>query len=101
LVGVQTLAVKKPPRPDVDFRYRIFNADGSEVEQCGNGARCFVQFVRDRGLTAKSVIRVETKGGVTEPPLQADGQVTVDMGPPRFAPGEIPFTGGIGATTQP
>jgi len=97
----QVLVVEKPGRDDVDFRYRIFNADGGEVEQCGNGARCFVQFVRDRGLTAKRLIRVETKGGIIEPCLEDDGQVTVDMGIPRFAPEEIPFAGGSGAVIQP
>ena len=96
----QILVVEKPSRDDVDFRYRIFNADGGEVEQCGNGARCFVHFVRNRGLTAKRVIRVETKGGIIEPRLEDDGQVTVDMGIPRFASGEIPFTGGSSAIVQ-
>src|ERR1700675_4177896 len=94
------LFVKNPSRDDVDFRYRIFNADGGEVEQCGNGARCFVHFVRNRGLTAKRIIRVETKGGIIEPRLEDDGQVTVDMGIPRFASGEIPFTGGSSAIVQ-
>jgi diaminopimelate epimerase len=97
----QILVVEKPSRDDVDFRYRIFNADGGEVEQCGNGARCFVQFVRNRGLTAKRIIRVETKGGIIEPRMEDDGQVTVDMGIPRFASGEIPFTGGSSAIVQP
>ncbi|TMH16821.1 MAG: diaminopimelate epimerase [Betaproteobacteria bacterium] len=97
----QILVVEKPSRDDIDFRYRIFNADGGEVEQCGNGARCFVQFVRNRGLTAKRVIRVETKGGIIEPRMEDDGQITVDMGIPRFASGEIPFTGGSGAIVQP
>jgi diaminopimelate epimerase len=87
----QILVVERPQQPDVDFRYRIFNADGGEVEQCGNGARCFVKFVHDRGLTHKAAIRVETRGGVIEPRLGADGEVTVDMGAPRFAPEEIPF----------
>jgi diaminopimelate epimerase len=97
----QILLVEKATRPDVDFRYRIFNADGGEVEQCGNGARCFVHFVRAQGLTAKRAIRVETRGGVIEPVLEADGQVTVDMGPPRFAPGEIPFVTSGDALVQP
>jgi diaminopimelate epimerase len=97
----QILLVEKASRPDVDFRYRIFNADGSEVEQCGNGARCFVQFVRARGLTTKHAIRVETRGGIIEPRLEADGQVTVDMGPPRFAPAEIPFITDSQALVQP
>jgi diaminopimelate epimerase len=97
----QILVVERPSRDDVDFRYRIFNADGGEVEQCGNGARCFVQFVRDRGLTAKRVIRVETRGGIIEPRMEDDDQVTVDMGIPRFASGEIPFTGSRSAIVQP
>ena len=87
--------------PDVDFRYRIFNADGGEVEQCGNGARCFVHFVRAQGLTTKRAIRVETLGGVIEPTLEADGQVTVDMGAPRFAPAELPFDSASNAVVQP
>ena len=81
----------RPPRADVDFRYRIFNADGGEVEQCGNGARCFVRFVRDQGLTDKRAIRVETLGGVIEPRLEDDGRVTVDMGAPVFEPRRFPF----------
>ena len=97
----QVLLVEKPTRPDVDFRYRIFNADGGEVEQCGNGARCFVHFVRAQGLTSKRTIRVETRAGVIEPSLEADGQVTVDMGPPRFAPAEIPFISASDALIQP
>ena len=87
----QILLVEKPGRPDVDFRYRIFNADGSEVEQCGNGARCFVRFVHDAGLTDKREIRVETLKGIIAPRLEANGNVTVDMGEPRFLPAEIPF----------
>ena len=97
----QILIVEKPCRADVDFRYRIFNADGGEVEQCGNGARCFVQFVRNRGLTAKRAIRVETRGGVIEPRVEDDGQVTVDMGIPHFESAEIPFVGGSAAIVQP
>ena len=89
----QVLLVEPAPsdEPDVDFGYRIFNADGSEVEQCGNGARCFARFVRDQGLTDKDRIRVHTRGGVIELQVQADGQVTVDMGVPRFEPDDIPF----------
>lgn len=87
----QILLVEQPGRSDVDFRYRIFNADGSEVEQCGNGARCFVRFVHDAGLTDKREIRVETLKGVIAPRLEANGNVTVDMGEPRFLPAEIPF----------
>ncbi|GAB1394348.1 diaminopimelate epimerase [Rhodocyclaceae bacterium] len=87
----QILVVQRPEREDADFRYRIFNADGGEVEQCGNGARCFVRFVHDQGLTDKREIRVETDAGLIEPRLEADGQVTVNMGVPRLAPRDIPF----------
>ncbi len=87
----QLLLVEAPTSPDVDFRYRIFNSDGSEVEQCGNGARCFARFVIDKRLTVKKQIRVETKSGVIELNLRPDGQVTVDMGPPRLVPAQIPF----------
>jgi len=87
----QILLVEKPTQDGVDFRYRIFNADGSEVEQCGNGARCFVRFVHESGLTDKREIRVETMKGTITPRLEADGKVTVDMGVPRFLPSEIPF----------
>ncbi|MFH1819600.1 MAG: diaminopimelate epimerase [Pseudomonadota bacterium] len=87
----QLLVVERATTPGVDFRYRIFNADGGEVEQCGNGARCFVRFVHEQGLTDKREIHVETKSGLIAPRLEADGQVTVDMGLPRFLPAEIPF----------
>jgi diaminopimelate epimerase len=97
----QILVVQKPARPDADFRYRIFNADGGEVEQCGNGARCFVRFVHERGLTAKRAIRVETKGGLIEPRLEDDGLVTVDMGVPRFEPSHVPFVTESDALVQP
>jgi len=90
----QVLVVEAAPRDDVDFRYRIFNADGGEVEQCGNGARCFVKFVREQALTAKRAIRVDTAGGVIAPVLQDDGEVAVDMGVPRFLPADIPFVAG-------
>ncbi|HEY7945786.1 MAG TPA: diaminopimelate epimerase [Casimicrobiaceae bacterium] len=96
----QVLLVEKPSRADADFRYRIFNADGGEVEQCGNGARCFVHFVRDQGLTSKRTIRVETRGGIIEPTLEADGTVRVDMGVPRFEPEAIPFGGDSSSATQ-
>src|SRR5205814_836492 len=82
----QVLVVEKPASRENDFRYRIFNADGGEVEQCGNGARCFARFVLAEGLTSKRAIRVETASGVIVPEIEASGQVTVDMGPPRFAP---------------
>lgn len=87
----QLLIVETPSTPDVDFRYRIFNADGSEVEQCGNGARCFARFVFDKRLTVKKQIRVETRGGIIELLLKGDGQVRVDMGAPRLQATEIPF----------
>jgi diaminopimelate epimerase len=99
-VGCDQVLLVERATGDADFRYRIFNADGSEVEQCGNGARCFVVFVRDHGLTDKREIRVETTGGLIVPRLEADGQVTVDMGVPRFRPEEIPFTGGAGAVEE-
>lgn len=92
----QILVVEQSATPSVDFRYRIYNADGGEVEQCGNGARAFVKFVTDRGLTSKRAIRVETMSGVIEPLLQEDGRIMVNMGQPAFAAREIPFdTGGL------
>lgn len=87
----QLLIVEKTTTPNVDFKYRIFNADGGEVEQCGNGARCFVRFVVEKGLTQKHDIMVETACGVIRLQLQADGQVKVNMGAPRFEPAQIPF----------
>ena len=78
----QILVVEKPRHGEADFGYRIFNADGGEVEQCGNGARCFVKFVHARGLTDKKRLRVETLGGMIEPRLEPDGEVSVDMGKP-------------------
>ncbi len=78
----QVLVVERASKPEVDFRYRIFNADGGEVEQCGNGARCFVRFVHARGLTSRRELRVETLGGVIAPRLEDDGEVSVDMGRP-------------------
>lgn len=90
----QILIVGPPPadQPDIDFTYRIFNADGGEVEQCGNGARAFVRFVHEHGLSVKRALRVSTLAGVIEPQLESDDQVTVDMGPPRLVPAEVPFT---------
>lgn len=82
-VGCDQILVVEPSER-ADFRYRIFNADGGEVEQCGNGARCFVKFVHGKGLTGKREIRVETLGGTIAPRLEADGEVSVDMGPPAF-----------------
>ena len=91
-VGFDQLLVVEPPGlPDVDFRYRIFNADGSEVEQCGNGARCFARFVRDQRLTNRRVIRVQTAGGVIELRVGREGWVTVNMGVPELNPAAIPF----------
>ena len=87
----QVLLVERSQRGDADFRYRIWNADGGEVEQCGNGARCFVRFVHDKGLTKKNEIRVETLSGVIVPRLEPDGQVSVDMGAPIFDPERVPF----------
>ncbi|MGB7305077.1 MAG: diaminopimelate epimerase [Burkholderiaceae bacterium] len=87
----QILLVEASDTAGVDFRYRIFNADGNEVEQCGNGARCFVRFVRNKGLTDKTKIRVQTQCGIIEPAEQSDGRVRVDMGPPRFTPADIGF----------
>jgi diaminopimelate epimerase len=87
----QILVVEASRTPGIDFRYRIFNADGAEVEQCGNGARCFVRFVRERGLTDKRSIRVDTLAGVIEPSDVGDGRVRVNMGVPRFELAEIPF----------
>ena len=87
----QILQIEAPRQADTDFYYRIFNADGGEVEQCGNGARCFVLYVHEHGLTAKREIRVGTPGGVIVPRLEGDGQVTVNMGVPEFEPARIPF----------
>jgi diaminopimelate epimerase len=87
----QVLVVEKPASSGNDFRYRIYNADGDEVEQCGNGARCFARFVLDEGLTDKREIAVETKSGVIRPKVEDSGQVTVDMGLPRFDPRDVPF----------
>lgn len=87
----QLLLVETPQNPVVDFRYRIFNSDGGEVEQCGNGARCFARFVTEKGLTSKQTIRVETLKGVLELQLTQNDQVTVNMGIPVFDPDKIPF----------
>lgn len=87
----QILVVEKPLRPDVDFRYRIYNADGGEVEQCGNGSRAFVRFVTDKKLTDKTAIRVETMSGIIQPRLETDGSITVNMGAPVLDPAKLPF----------
>ncbi|MDD2730436.1 diaminopimelate epimerase [Malikia sp.] len=87
----QILTVRPAPTPEVDFEYLIHNADGGEVENCGNGARCFVRYVHERGLTHKEVVRVKVHGGVIELRLNPDGRVTVDMGAPVFDPPRVPF----------
>jgi len=97
----QLLMVEKTTTPNVDFRYRIFNADGGEVEQCGNGARCFVRYVVEKKLTLKHEIAVETASGVISLKLQEDGQVTVNMGAPRFLPAQIPFEAATQQTLYP
>ena len=87
----QVLLIEAADSPDVDFIYRIFNADGSEVGQCGNGARCFARYVYDKGLTQKRDIRVKTASGLIIPNIEEDDQVTVNMGTPRFVPADIPI----------
>jgi len=87
----QILTVRPSPASGIDFQYLIHNADGGEVEQCGNGARCFLRFVREHGLSAKDAVRVQTLSGVIEPRMNADGRVTVDMGAPIFEPERVPF----------
>ena len=97
----QILTVRQAPAPGVDFEYIIHNADGGEVEQCGNGARCFARFVYDKGLTDKKAIRVQTQKGVIAPELMPDGRVTVNMGQPRLNPAEVPFdSSGLTPTQQ-
>ena len=101
-VGCDQILLVEPPRvAGTDFRYRIFNADGGEVEQCGNGARCFVRFVRERGLTDKSEIQVETAAGIISPRMEADGGVSVNMGAPVFEAKRIPFVSDSDALVQP
>jgi len=94
-IGADQMLVVEAPSLDklgeVDFRYRIFNADGGEVEHCGNGARCFVKFVRDRGLTDKSTVRVEVRHGLLTLMMQTDGNVEVEMGMPDCTPANVPF----------
>ena len=87
----QVLLAEPASRPDMDVRYRIFNADGGEVEHCGNGVRCLAVFLRDQGLVGKRELRVETPAGEATVTLLGDGRVSVDMGPPRLEPAEIPF----------
>ena len=93
----QVLAVEAPHNPQVDFRYRIYNADGKEVEQCGNGARCFARFVREKKLTAKRVISVETSAGVIELRVHPNNDVDVLMGEPELSPGRYLYCAGQGA----
>lgn len=97
----QVLLVEPPRQAGVDFTYRIFNADGGEVEQCGNGARCFARYVRDHGLTRKKDIAVATHAGLICLHVEADGQITVDMGIPQFEPEVIPFEAEARAETYP
>jgi len=97
----QLLLVERAQQAGVDFRYRIFNADGGEVEQCGNGARCFVRFVLDQGLTDRRQIRVETMSGVITLTAEDDGEITVNMGVPVFDPARIPFDSASDAFVQP
>lgn len=97
----QVLLVETAQHPEADFRYRIFNADGGEVEQCGNGARCFVRFVLDQGLTHKREIVVETQSGLITPRMEEDGRVTVNMGAPVFEAARIPFITSTEAVVQP
>ncbi|SFC30468.1 diaminopimelate epimerase [Marinospirillum celere] len=97
----QLLTVEAPTTPEADFRYRIYNADGTEVENCGNGARCFAVFVRDRKLTSKHLIKVETAGGPLSLHVHDDGQVTVNMGIPQLTPEAIPFLAPARATSYP
>ncbi|WP_287744081.1 diaminopimelate epimerase [Diaphorobacter sp.] len=97
----QILTVRPSPGAGIDFEYVIHNADGGQVEQCGNGARCFARFVRDKGLTAQDTIRVQTMAGVIAPHLTADGRVTVDMGRPELEPARVPFdTTGLAPVSQ-
>ena len=97
----QVLVVEPPSRHDVDFRYRIFNQDGNEVEQCGNGARCFAKFVRDRHLTGKSTLRVETATGVITLRVKANNLIEVNMGVPILTPPDIPFVADRKAISYP
>ena len=97
----QVLSVRPSPAAGIDFEYVIHNADGGEVEQCGNGARCFARFVRDKGLSTKDTLRVRTRSGVIAPQLTPDGRVTVDMGAPVLSPQQVPFdTTGLQPTDQ-
>lgn len=97
----QVLLVEAPRSPEADFRYRIFNADGGEVEMCGNGVRCLARFVREHGLTTKDRLTVETLAGLVHLELEPDGQVTVDMGTPQLEPADIPFIAPARAVRYP
>jgi len=100
-IGCDQILLVEKADGQADFRYRIFNADGGEVEQCGNGARCFVRYVHDHGLTQKNEIRIETLSGVISPHLEVNGNVTVNMGKPIFEPEAIPFIAEKRALTYP
>ncbi len=97
----QVLMIEAPGNPEVDFRYRIFNSDGTEAEQCGNGARCFARFVREKKLTSKRVLKVETAAGIIELRVRNREEVEVDMGMPVFEPGDIPFNAPARADSYP
>ena len=99
-IGCDQILLVEKATDKADFRYRIFNADGGEVEQCGNGARCFVRYVHDHGLTKKKLIHIETLGGEISPRLEANGEVSVNMGIPKFEPVDIPFTAKKNALTH-
>ncbi|MDN3516652.1 diaminopimelate epimerase [Aquisalimonas lutea] len=94
----QVLLAAPATEPGMDFRYRIYNADGDEVEQCGNGVRCLARFLLDQGLTGKRQLRIQTLAGPTEVFVEDDGRITVDMGPPRLEPADIPFRAAQRAT---
>jgi len=100
-VGCDQILLIETAKGGADFRYRMFNGDGGEVEQCGNGARCFVRYIHDHGMSAKREIRVETLAGIIIPKLESNGEVTVNMGPPKFEPDEIPFIAEKRTTTYP
>jgi diaminopimelate epimerase len=100
-VGCDQVLLIETAKGGADFRYRIFNGDGGEVEQCGNGARCFVRYIHDHGMSAKREIRVETLAGIIIPKLESNGEVTVNMGLPKFEPDEVPFIAEKRTTTYP
>ncbi|MCG2635400.1 MAG: diaminopimelate epimerase [Gammaproteobacteria bacterium] len=98
-IGCDQLLLIEPARtPQADFSYRIFNGDGGEVEQCGNGVRCFARYVWDKGLSKKQNLVIETRAGILKPRIESDGQISVDMGPPSFEPRAIPFSAPIANT---